>query len=135
QALRIRDLDGQPVIEYLHEGQEKELKCDLIAACDGYHGIGRQTIPADKLEAYELNYSFAWLGIVAQAKPSSKWLVTSAHERGYAMHSMRSPSISRNYLQIPLTDTVDDWSDERIWQELQTRLETNADWKLEEGKI
>ncbi|NYT82857.1 4-hydroxybenzoate 3-monooxygenase [Alcaligenaceae bacterium] len=135
QALRIRDLDGRPVIEYIHEGQEKELKCDLIAACDGYHGIGRQTIPADKLEAYELNYSFAWLGIVAQAKPSSKWLVTSAHERGYAMHSMRSPSISRNYLQIPLTDTVDDWSDERIWQELQTRLETNADWKLEEGKI
>ncbi|MBB5215623.1 4-hydroxybenzoate 3-monooxygenase [Parapusillimonas granuli] len=135
QALRITDLDGRPTIEYMHEGQQKKLECEIVAACDGYHGIGRRTIPADKLEAYELNYSFAWLGIVAEARPSSKWLVTSAHERGYAMHSMRSPSISRNYLQIPLTDTVDDWSDERIWQELQTRLETDADWKLEEGAI
>src|SRR5690606_15520401 len=116
-------------------GQRRELKCDIVAACDGYHGVGRRSIPEREFEAYELNYSFAWLGIVAEAKPSSKWLVTSAHERGYAMHSMRSPTISRNYLQIPLTQSVEEWSDDRIWEELQIRLETTADWKLEEGKI
>jgi len=134
-ATRIENLDGRPVVHYSLEGRDRTLTCDFVAACDGYHGVGRKTIPAHELEVYELNYPFAWLGIVVQAKPSSRWLVTSAHERGYAMHSMRSPMVSRNYLQIPLPDTVEDWPDGRIWDELQTRLESDSDWRLEEGEI
>src|SRR5690606_35272959 len=84
EATSIEGLNSRPVIHYTHNGKAQTLSCDFVAACDGYHGVGRRSIPKEVLEVYELNYDFAWLGIVAQARPSSRWLVTSAHERGYA---------------------------------------------------
>lgn len=135
EALRIEGLeDDKPRVVYRHEGEERVLHCDLLAACDGFHGIGRRSIPEDRIRLYERTYPFAWIGIMAKAAPSSDWLVTSAHERGYAMHSMRSPQVSRNYVQCGLDDTTEDWSDDRIWSELHQRLDTEG-WTLREGAI
>lgn len=134
-AVRIDGLDDdKPRVVFEHEGTQKVLHCDLLAACDGYHGIGRRSIPADRIRLFERTYPFAWIGIMAKAAPSSRWLVTSAHERGYAMHSMRSPLVSRNYIQCGLDDTTDDWPDDRIWDELHRRLDTDG-WALGEGAI
>lgn len=136
QALRIEGLEeDRPRVVYQHEGEERVLHCDLLAACDGFHGIGRRSIPADRIRLFERTYPFAWIGVMVNAAPSSAWLVTSAHERGYAMHSMRSPQVSRNYIQCALEDSPEDWSDDRIWDELHQRLDTEDGWKLREGTI
>jgi p-hydroxybenzoate 3-monooxygenase len=135
EALRVDGVEtDRPSIRFRHNGEDATLSCDLIAACDGFHGIGRQSIPADRIRLFEHKYPFAWLGIVACAQPSSPWLVTSAHDRGYAMQSMRSHQVSRNYIQIALDDTVEDWSDARIWDELHRRLDIPG-WALGEGEI
>lgn len=135
QATEIGGLDrDEPVVRFLHDGDLHEIHADFVAACDGFHGIGRPSIPTELRLEYERVYPFQWLGILAEARPGREWLVTGAHQRGYAMHSMRSPTISRNYLQVPLTDTVDDWTDERIWAELHIRLEDEGDL-VAEGPI
>jgi p-hydroxybenzoate 3-monooxygenase len=131
----VHDLASQPRIRYQHLGQRVEVACDFIAGCDGFHGVCRPSIPAGRLQVYEREYPFAWLGILAQAPPSSDELVYSLHERGFALFSMRSPTITRLYLQCAPDERIGDWSDERIWAELQARLATADGWRPNEGAI
>ena len=128
-------LSEQPFIEYLLAGENHKLNCDFIIGCDGFHGISRKTIPKNVISSFNHTYPFAWLGVLVQAPPSSDELIYSNSVSGFALHSMRSPAITRNYIQCPPDDVIEDWSNDRIWQELHARLETVPDWKLVEGKI
>ena len=120
---RVEGIDtDRPVIRFVHEGEEVELSCDFIAGCDGFHGICRPAIPAGVLTAYDRVYPFGWLGILAEAPPSSEELIYAWSERGFALASMRSPTITRLYVQCPPDDDVAQWSDDRIWDELHRRL-------------
>jgi len=132
----VHGFDGaSPTIRFQSEGQAGELHCDYIAGCDGFHGICRPSIPAGALTEFDRVYPFAWLGILAQAPPSSNELIYAYHERGFALLSMRSPEIGRLYLQVPHDEDINAWPDERIWGELQTRLAADGDWKLTEGPV
>ena len=113
----------------------RELRCDFVAGCDGFHGVCRPSIPASHLRTCEREYPFAWLGILARAAPSSDELVYSCHERGFALFSMRSPEVTRLYLQCAPDERLDDWPDERIWSELRMRLRTEDGWAPNEGEI
>jgi p-hydroxybenzoate 3-monooxygenase len=124
-----------PTIRFRAGGESQELHCDFIAGCDGFHGICRPSIPAGALTLYERIYPFAWLGILAEAPPSSEELIYAYHERGFALLSMRSPEISRLYIQCAPEEDIQNWPDERIWKELHTRLATVDGWKLTEGPI
>lgn len=128
-------LSEQPFIEYLLAGENHKLNCDFIIGCDGFHGISRKTIPKNVISSFNHTYPFAWLGVLVQAPPSSDELIYSNSVSGFALHSMRSPAITRNYIQCAPDDVIEDWSNDRIWQELHTRLETVPDWRLVEGKI
>ncbi|MGA7078353.1 MAG: 4-hydroxybenzoate 3-monooxygenase [Terriglobales bacterium] len=131
----VHDLDGpKPKIEYQKDGNACELTCDFIAGCDGFHGICRPSIPPGVLTVYERDYPFGWLGILADAPPSSGELIYTYHDRGFALLSMRTPHISRLYLQCKPDENIDLWSDDKIWQELQIRL-ASPGWKLIEGQI
>ena len=131
----IHGFDGdRPAIRYRKGGTDCELACDFIAGCDGFHGICRPSIPAGVLTEYERTYPFGWLGILADAPPSTGELIYAYHDRGFALHSMRTPQISRLYVQCDPEDDINTWSDERIWQELQIRLASDG-WKLTEGPI
>src|SRR5215204_5995329 len=119
----VHEVDGpQPRIRYRQDSEPKELTCDVIAGCDGFHGICRPSIPDGVLTLYERTYPFAWLGILARAPPVSEELIYAHHERGFALFSMRTPEISRLYLQCAPDEDIVNWPDERIWAELQTRL-------------
>jgi p-hydroxybenzoate 3-monooxygenase len=119
----VHDLDGErPSIAYTHGGAEHELACDFIAGCDGFHGCSRQAIPDGVLTRHEFDYPFSWLGILAEAKPSTDELIYAWSKRGFALHSMRSPTISRLYLQVPNDERLEAWPDERIWDELEARI-------------
>jgi len=132
----VHDLDTPaPLICYSKEGKSHEILCDFIAGCDGFHGVCRPSIPPGALTVYERNYPFAWLGILAEAAPSSEELIYAHHDRGFALHSMRSPLITRLYLQCSPDEDVANWPDERIWKELQTRLAGDPGWRLNEGQI
>jgi p-hydroxybenzoate 3-monooxygenase len=124
-----------PRIRYVKEAESHEILCDFIAGCDGFHGVCRPSIPNGALTAYERIYPFGWLGILAEAAPSSEELIYAHHERGFALHSMRSPQITRLYLQCSPDEDVANWPDERIWKELQTRLAADPSWRLNEGPI
>jgi p-hydroxybenzoate 3-monooxygenase len=124
----------RPTIRYRKDGALNELVCDFIAGCDGHHGICRPSIPAGVLTEYERLYPFGWLGILAEAPPSSPELIYAHHDRGFALLSMRSPKISRLYLQCLPDEDINTWSDERIWDELHLRLGAEG-WKLTEGPI
>jgi p-hydroxybenzoate 3-monooxygenase len=123
-----------PTIRFRKDGETRELVCDFIAGCDGFHGVCRPAIPRDVLTLYERVYPFAWLGILADAPPSSKELIYANHERGFALHSMRSHTITRLYLQCRPDEDLANWPDHRIWSELQARLAL-AGWTLTEGPI
>jgi p-hydroxybenzoate 3-monooxygenase len=123
-----------PMIRYRHEGDDTDLHCDFIAGCDGFHGVCRETIPAKALRAFEREYSFAWLGILAAAPPSSEELIYAHHDRGFALHSMRSPEVTRLYLQVRPDEDLAEWPDERIWEELERRLGIEG-WTLNTGKV
>jgi p-hydroxybenzoate 3-monooxygenase len=125
----------RPSIRFRTGGEMQELTCDYIAGCDGFHGVCRPSIPASALTLYERIYPFAWLGILAEAPPSAEELIYAYHERGFALLSMRSPTIGRLYLQCSPDEDIDNWPDERIWRELQMRLATVEGWKLQEGPI
>jgi p-hydroxybenzoate 3-monooxygenase len=125
----------QPRITYTDRQGDHEIRCDVIAGCDGFHGICRRSIPESCLRIYEREYPFAWLGILADAAPSSDELVYSLHERGFALFSMRSPRVTRLYLQCAPDEDIADWPDDRIWAELQARLKTGDGWAPEEGPI
>ena len=108
------------------------IDADFVVGADGFHGLSRNLVAG--ATTYEREYPFSWLGILAEAPPSSHELIYCRHSNGFALHSMRSPSITRMYLQVPATDSVDDWSDDRIWSELTTRLATDDGFELTEGK-
>jgi p-hydroxybenzoate 3-monooxygenase len=125
----------QPTIRFAHGGTEHELRCDYIAGCDGFHGVCRSSIPASALTLYERVYPFAWLGILAAVAPSSEELIYSHHERGFALHSMRSPKLTRLYLQCAPDEKLEAWPDVRIWEELDRRFEIDGGWSLKRGPI
>jgi p-hydroxybenzoate 3-monooxygenase len=132
----VHDFDGpKPKIRYRANGRDSELSCDFIAGCDGFHGVCRPTIPAGVLTMYDRVYPFAWLGILAEARPSSDELIYAYHERGFALHSMRSPEITRLYLQCALDENLGNWPDEKIWDELERRLAAGPEWKLNRGPV
>ena len=125
----------RPVLRYTDSsGTRHEVVCDAIAGCDGFHGISRAAIPASLLTVYERAYPFAWLGILADVPPSTDELIYCRHPGGFALHSMRSPDISRLYLQVPTGEDIAGWPDDRIWAELQRRLRVPG-WELKEGPI
>jgi len=126
---------ANPSIRYRVAGEEQELHCDYIAGCDGFHGVCRPSIPAGVLTEFERIYPFGWLGILAQAPPSSPELVYTYHERGFALLTMRTTEVSRLYLQVPHDEEISAWSDDRIWSELRARTAADGDWKLNEGAI
>jgi p-hydroxybenzoate 3-monooxygenase len=105
------------------DGVARTLECDVIAGCDGFHGICRRSVPAEAFRVLERVYPFAWLGILAETAPSSEELIYTATSRGFALHSMRSPRVTRNYLQVPPDTRLEDWPDDRVWEELQTRMQ------------
>jgi len=126
--------DGDPYVEFTHDGARQRLDCDVIAGCDGFHGVCRPAIPDGVLTFHEREYPFAWLGILAEVAPSTDELIYAHHPNGFALHSMRSPTISRLYLQVPPDEEIDNWTDERIWDELQTRFALEG-WTLEQGPV
>ena len=131
----ILDFDGDsPRITFRAAGTSHEIRCDFIAGCDGFHGISRPAVPAGVLSFYERLYPFAWLGILAEAKPSSQELIYANHERGFALHSMRSRTIARLYLQCAPDENLQEWPDDRVWAELQTRMEIDG-FALHEGPV
>ncbi|MGC5015389.1 4-hydroxybenzoate 3-monooxygenase [Streptosporangium sp. DT93] len=127
----LHSLEKDPFITF---GGER-LDCDVIAGCDGFHGVSRPSIPEGVLTVFQREYPFAWLGILAEVAPSADELIYAHSDRGFALHSMRSPAISRFYLQVPPETSIDDWPDERIWAELRARLETVPGFTLTEGPI
>jgi p-hydroxybenzoate 3-monooxygenase len=135
EATRIEGLQTTtPLIYYTYQGEERTLACDFVAGCDGFHGIARWAAPDGFFKTYDKTYPYCWLGIIAQVPPSTDELIYAFHERGFALHSMRSSERSRLYVQCAVTDTVDDWPDARIWKELHARLGTTG-WTLREGPI
>jgi p-hydroxybenzoate 3-monooxygenase len=135
EDVSVHDFDSaNPRIQFRHQGEACEILCDFIAGCDGFHGVCRPTI-AKALTLYERVFPFAWLGILAAAPPSSEELIYCYHERGFALHSMRSPEVTRLYLQCAPDEDLARWPDERIWEELQTRLATRDGRNLTEGAI
>lgn len=133
--VRLEGLEtDRPSISYEHEGERHELRCDVIAGCDGFHGVCRPSIPAGAIRTYAREYPFAWLGILADVAPSTWELIYAAHERGFALHSMRSSEVSRFYLQVKPDEDLDAWPDERVWEELQARLGVEG-WSLAEGPV
>lgn len=124
-----------PRIRCTKDGQAQEIACDFLAGCDGFHGICRPTIPEGVLTAYERVYPFAWLGILAKSPPASEELIYAHHDKGFALLSMRSPDISRLYLQCEPEEDLKAWSDERIWDELETRLADRHGFALTRGEI
>jgi p-hydroxybenzoate 3-monooxygenase len=136
EAVGIHDLEAQePVIRYRKDGEDHELRCQFVAGCDGFYGVCRSSIPEGALTVHERKYPFAWLGILAETPPSSEELIYTYHERGFALHSMRSPELTRLYIQCDPDDDIDTWSDEGIWEELHARLATDEGWALTEGPI
>jgi len=135
KATKIIDFDTKsPKIHFEKDGEEGILECDFVAACDGFHGIGRKTLPQKSFQSYDITYPFSWLGILANVPPSTDELIYSYHENGFALHSLRSETVSRLYIQVDNNDSVDNWSDDHIWSELSKRLAAPA-FELEEGPI
>jgi p-hydroxybenzoate 3-monooxygenase len=141
QGTSVRDVTSDsPKIRYRKDGVEHELTCDFIAGCDGFHGVCRPSIPEHSLTIYERTYPFAWLGILAQTPPSSEELIYANHELGFALLSMRSPEISRLYIQCDPDEDIANWPDARIWEQLHLRFATNdkrgdGKWMLTEGPV
>jgi p-hydroxybenzoate 3-monooxygenase len=134
--VNLLDIDTErPRVRYLHDGAPCELECDFVAGCDGSHGVSRRSIPDGALAVFERVYPYAWLGILAQAPPAHDELIYAYHERGFALFSMRSPKLTRLYLQVAPDEPIEGWPDDRIWRELHARLETGDGWRLNEGPI
>jgi p-hydroxybenzoate 3-monooxygenase len=136
EDVAVDGLDSsRPVVRFTHDGTAHELRCDFIAGCDGFHGVCRPSIPEGILTIHERVYPFGWLGILAEAAPSCDELVYTSHDRGFALFSMRSPTVTRLYLQVPPDESIEDWSDEAIWSEMHTRMTTADGWKPNVGLI
>lgn len=136
EDVSVYDLTTEsPKIRFRHGGQLAELACDFVAGCDGTQGVARRAIPPGTLTVYERIYPFAWYGILCEAPPSSEELIYCLHERGFALVSTRSPTVQRMYLQVDPADRVENWSDERTWEEFRRRLATREGWAPREGRI
>lgn len=134
--VRLHDVDtSQPRVTFTQDGHPTEIHCDFIAGCDGFHGVCRPSIPAGAINGFQCQLQIGWLGMLVEAPPSSKELIYARHERGFALVSTRTPQIQRLYLQCDPHDDIAAWTDERIWSELSSRLETRGDWQLLQGRI
>ncbi|TWF90694.1 4-hydroxybenzoate 3-monooxygenase [Streptomyces brevispora] len=133
-AVEGADTD-RPTVHYTHEGRDAELTCDYVVGCDGFHGVTRTAVPADVRRTHERVYPYSWLGILADVPPSCDELIYAHSPRGFALHSMRSPEVSRLYLQVPNGTDPADWPETRIWDELDARFAVEGDWKLRRGPI
>lgn len=133
QNVQVKDFYTAPKVEFEHQGKAFQIQCDFIAGCDGYHGVCRASVPEDKIKTFEKVYPFGWLGVLADVPPVADELIYVQSERGFALCSMRSETRSRYYLQVPLTDHVEDWSDEKFWDELKNRLDPESREKLVTG--
>ncbi|MEJ2416626.1 MAG: 4-hydroxybenzoate 3-monooxygenase [Exilibacterium sp.] len=132
--VHLNDIDSDaPSVSFEAGGKTVTVHCDYIAGCDGYHGVCRQSIPDGVLQSFERVYPFGWLGVLSRTPPVSPELIYANHERGFALCSMRSQSLSRYYLQVSLDDNIDDWSDQRFWDELKTRLPAQVATSLVTG--
>jgi p-hydroxybenzoate 3-monooxygenase len=125
----------RPTIRFTLDGRQETISCDFVAGCDGSHGVSRAAIPDGVLQTFGRDYPFAWLGILADVAPSTDEITYASHKHGFALHSMRSPSISRLYLQVSTDESLDAWPDDRIWSELRLRLGTDDSWHLADGPI
>ena len=133
-AIRVEDYDtDSPRIIYEQDGKQKELVCDFVAGCDGFHGVARKSVPADRHINYERTYPFGWLGILSDVPPVNEELIYANHERGFALCSMRSHARSRYYIQCEASDKVENWSDDAFWEELRRRLPPHAAEKVTTG--
>ncbi len=132
-------LDGidsdRPVVRFTEAGESREITCDFIGGCDGFHGICRQSVPTADLSLYDRVYPFGWLGVLAKAPPASDELIYARHDDGFALFSMRSPEVTRLYIQCDPDEDIANWPDERIWEALHKRLESSGDWRLAEGPV
>ncbi|QIY75166.1 4-hydroxybenzoate 3-monooxygenase [Streptomyces sp. RLB1-33] len=136
EALAVeRPESDAPVVRFVHEGREQGLSCAYVVGCDGHHGISRNAFPADGSRTYAHDYPYSWLGILADVPPSGEELIYARGVGGFALHSMRSPTVSRLYLQVPNGTDVADWPDERVWDELAARFAVDGDWRLGRGPI
>ncbi|ALG12623.1 4-hydroxybenzoate 3-monooxygenase [Kibdelosporangium phytohabitans] len=135
--VELHELTGDtPRVTYKDaDGVVREIQADVIAGCDGFHGISRPSIPDSAMTVYDHVYPFAWLGVLVKAPPAHHELIYANHERGFALHSMRTPDVTRLYLQVDPSDSLDDWPDERIWAELHARLAISGGFALHEGPI
>ncbi|MCW1513788.1 4-hydroxybenzoate 3-monooxygenase [Acinetobacter baumannii] len=131
--VQVKDFYTAPKVEFEHQGKTFQIQCDFIAGCDGYHGVCRASVPEDKIKTFEKVYPFGWLGVLADVPSVADELIYVQSERGFALCSMRSETRSRYYLQVPLTDHVEDWSDEKFWEELKNRLDPESREKLVTG--
>jgi len=130
----IHDIESEsPSVRWSADGKKFAIDCDYVVGCDGFHGVSRQTIPATRLQTYERAYPFGWLGILVEKPPVSEELIYVNHERGFALCSMRSRTRSRYYLQCPIEEHAEDWTDDRFWEELTRRLDPQAVSKLQTG--
>ena len=130
-----QDLDQKnPFVTFKKDGVENKIKCDFVAGCDGYHGISRQVIPQNLTKIYEKVYPFGWLGILSETPPVSDELIYANHGNGFALASMRNSNLSRYYIQTPITDKIENWTDKKFWEELKKRLPTHAADTLITGK-
>jgi p-hydroxybenzoate 3-monooxygenase len=129
----LHDVTGSPVISYTRDGVEHRLEADFIAGCDGFHGPSRKHVPTSAAREFERAYPFGWLGILADVPPCHPELIYSSSDRGFTLASMRSPTRSRYYIQVPLTDRVEDWPEERLWDELAARLDPICDHGITRG--
>ena len=136
EALAVEGADtDRPLIRYRHQSSESTVTCDYVVGCDGFHGVTRDAVPEKTQRTYERAYPYSWLGILADVPPSCEELIYAHSERGFALHSMRSPTVSRLYLQVPNGTDPADWPDERIWDELDARFAVDAPWHLQRGPI
>jgi p-hydroxybenzoate 3-monooxygenase len=135
EAVAVHDVESdRPRVEFVHEGTREELECDVVAGCDGFHGVCRESIPDGILTTFSREYSFGWLGILAEVAPSMDELVYAHSDRGFALLSLRSPTLSRYYVQVSHDEDIAEWPDGRIWEELQLRTALDG-WKLHEGPV
>src|SRR4029077_460081 len=131
ENVTVHDFDcASPSIRFRSSGKEAPIHCDFIAGCDGSHGVCRPSLPPGVITEFSREYPFGWLGILAEAPPSSDELVYCYHDRGFALLTMRTKQVSRLYLQVPHDEDIDGWSDDRIWSELRQRTAADGDWKL-----
>ncbi|MFI2434599.1 4-hydroxybenzoate 3-monooxygenase [Streptomyces sp. NPDC018693] len=136
EALAVEGAEtDRPRVRFRHEDTEDVLECAYVVGCDGFWGVSRTAFPAGSTRVFERTYPYSWLGILADVPPSHDELVYARHDRGFALLSMRSPSVSRLYLQVPAGTDAEAWSDDEIWAELERRFETTDGWRLERGPI